>query len=176
MSITNAIRHEYLITSACFIEKNGLIAGHGYIVKDFVVGRDSSGEEVKLIKVKNPYKLIGDPSLQGSSHGIWTGQFSAFDTASWTPDLKWLTRFDSLKTGEFFMTVEDFKDSFKYYTITYLHQGYKNSFIEKRQAINQRVYKFNFTITDEDYNQLSVNQDKNTNFNHRGSLVDVQDV
>lgn len=50
------------------------------------------------------------------------------------------------------MTAEDFKDSFKYYTITYLHGGYKNSFIEKRQAVNQRVYKFNFTISDEDYN------------------------
>jgi hypothetical protein len=64
MSITNAIRHEYLITSACFIEKTGLIAGHGYIVKDFIVGKDSSGEEVKLVKVKNPYKLIGDQSLK----------------------------------------------------------------------------------------------------------------
>lgn len=73
MSITNALRHEYIITSACFIEKTGLIAGHGYIVKDFVVGKDSTGEEVKLIKVKNPYKLIGDPSFQGSGHGIWTG-------------------------------------------------------------------------------------------------------
>ena len=94
MSITNALRHEYLITSACFIEKNGLIAGHGYIVKDFVVGKDSSGEEVKLVKVKHPYKLIGDPSLHGSSHGIWTGQFSIFDTVSWTNDLKWFTRFN----------------------------------------------------------------------------------
>ena len=26
--------------------------------------------------------------------------------------------------------------------------------IEKRQAVNQRVYKFNFTISDEDYNSL----------------------
>jgi len=52
------------------------------------------------------------------------------------------------------MTAEDFKDSFKYYTITYLHVGYKNSFIEKRQAVNQRVYKFNFTISDDDYNSL----------------------
>jgi hypothetical protein len=154
MSLTNAIRNEYLVTSACFIEKNGLIAGHGYIVKDFIVGRDSSGDEVKLVKVKNPYKLIGDPSLKGSSHGIWTGQFSNQDTTSWTPELKKLTKYDALRTGEFFMTAEDFKDSFKYYTIAYLHVGYKNSFIEKRQAVNQRVYKFNFTISDEDYNSL----------------------
>lgn len=55
------------------------------------------------------------------------------------------------------MTAEDFKDSFKYYTITYMHQGYKHSFLEKRQAISQRVYKFNFTIIDDDFNQLAVN-------------------
>ena len=60
MSVTNGIRNEYLITTACFVEKNGLIAGHGYVVKDFIVGKDSTGDEVKLIKVKNPYKLIGD--------------------------------------------------------------------------------------------------------------------
>ena len=52
------------------------------------------------------------------------------------------------------MTIEDFKDSFKYYTITYLHVGYKTSFIEKRSAISQRLYKFNFTIEEDDYNQL----------------------
>lgn len=154
MGLTNAIRNEYMVTSACFIEKNGLIAGHGYIVKDFVVGKDSSGEEVKLVKVKNPYKLIGDPALQGSSHGIWTGQFSAQDTTSWTPELKKQTKYESLRTGEFFMTAEDFKDSFKYYTIAYLKVGYKNSFIEKRQAVNQRVYKFNFTINEEDFNSM----------------------
>lgn len=157
MSITNAIRHEYLITTACFIEKNGLIAGHGYIVKDFIVGKDSSGDEVKLVKVKNPYKAIGDQSLKATSHGAWLGQYSSSDTTSWTPELKKLTRFDSLKTGEFFMTAEDFKDSFKYYTITYMHIAYKHSFIEKRQAISQRVYKFNFTISDDDYNSLPLN-------------------
>lgn len=136
MSVTNAIRHEYLVTTACFIEKNGLIAGHGYVVKDFIVGKDASGDEVKLIKVKNPYKPIGDQTLKGTSHGAWTGQFSSLDTTSWTPELKKLTKFDGLKTGEFYMTAEDFKDSFKYYTITYMHIAYKHSFIEKREAIS----------------------------------------
>ena len=32
MSITNAILNNYIVTSACFIEKKGLIAGNGYIV------------------------------------------------------------------------------------------------------------------------------------------------
>lgn len=177
MSLTNAIRNEYLITTACFIEKNGLIAGHGYIVKDFVVGKDSSGEDVKLVKMKNPYKLIGDPSMTGSSHGIWTGQFSAQDTTSWTPELRKQAQYDYLKTGEFFMTAEDFKDSFKYYTIAYLHVGYKNSFIEKRQAVNQRVYKFNFTINEEDYNSLPLTAlAEEGSAAESGELADAQNV
>lgn len=48
------------------------------------------------------------------------------------------------------MPVEDFKDAFKHYTITYLHDDYHNSFIEKRNAVNRKNYRFNFTISDDD--------------------------
>lgn len=50
------------------------------------------------------------------------------------------------------MTIEDFKDSFKYFTIAYLQGGWKNSFIEKRASVSSRLYKFNFTISEKDYN------------------------
>lgn len=53
------------------------------------------------------------------------------------------------------MTIEDFKQGFKYYTITYLHDGWKNSFIEKRSVVNRRLYKFNFTISEDDFNSGS---------------------
>lgn len=33
-----------------------------------------------------------------------------------------------------------------------MHVGWKTSFIEKRSSVNRRLYKFNFTITEEDYN------------------------
>ena len=48
------------------------------------------------------------------------------------------------------MSLEDFKDAFKKFTIVYLNKDWKNSFIEKRNAINKRVYRFNFTVTDND--------------------------
>ena len=51
-----------------------------------------------------------------------------------------------LKPGEFYMTLDDFKQAFKYYTITYLKKDFKNSFIEKRSSVNRRLYKFNFSI------------------------------
>ena len=53
------------------------------------------------------------------------------------------------------MDIEDFKDSFKYYTIAYLRQGWKTSFLEKRASVNQRLYKFNFTITEKDYDRVN---------------------
>ena len=48
------------------------------------------------------------------------------------------------------MSVDDFKDAFKHYTVTYIHDNYHNSFVEKRQALSKKNYRFNFTITDED--------------------------
>ena len=53
------------------------------------------------------------------------------------------------------MSVEDFKDAFKHYSVVYLHDDWNNSFIEKRQAINRKNYRFNFTITDEDAGNVS---------------------
>lgn len=49
------------------------------------------------------------------------------------------------------MSVEDFRNGFKYYTITYMHETWRNSFIEKRSSVNKRLYKFNFTISEDDY-------------------------
>lgn len=40
--------------------------------------------------------------------------------------------YDKLKEGEFLMSVDDFKDAFKHYTVTYIHDNYNNSFVEKR--------------------------------------------
>jgi len=63
-----------LVTAACFIDNNGLVGGNGYIVKSFI----KSGDQ-RLVKVKNPWKTIGDPSYKESSHGDWTGKFSKQD-------------------------------------------------------------------------------------------------
>lgn len=48
------------------------------------------------------------------------------------------------------MDVEDFKDTFKYYTATFYDPNMHNSFIEKRNASNKKVYKFNFEIKDQE--------------------------
>jgi hypothetical protein len=48
------------------------------------------------------------------------------------------------------MSVEEYRDSFKEFTVVQINKGYKNSFMEKRNAVNKKTYRFNFTITDSD--------------------------
>lgn len=55
-----------------------------------------------------------------------------------------------MQDSEFYIAVEEFKDVFKHYTVIYLEKTYKNSFVEKRNAVNKKTYRFNFTISDED--------------------------
>jgi hypothetical protein len=57
---------------------------------------------------------------------------------------------DHLKPDEFLMDVADFKEAFPVYTVTYLHDEWHNSFIEKRNAVNRKNYRFNFTISEDD--------------------------
>jgi hypothetical protein len=54
-----------------------------------------------------------------------------------------------LQDGEFYIAVEEFKDVFKLYTVIYLDKTHKNSFVEKRNAVNKKTYRFNFTISEE---------------------------
>ena len=75
--LTNALASNYLVTAACFIDNNGLVGGNGYIVKGFI---NAGGRQ--LIKVKNPWKTIGDINYKDSSHGDWTGRFSKDDPAT----------------------------------------------------------------------------------------------
>jgi hypothetical protein len=73
---------------------------------------------------------VGDSN---SSHGDFTGR----------------PRYNRVSDpGEFYMTLDDFKNGFKYYTVTYFHDDWQNSFIEKRSSVGGRLYKFNFTVGD----------------------------
>lgn len=83
MSVTNGLDNNFMITTACFNEWNGLVAGQGYIVKGYIKLQGPEKNEIRLVKVKNPWKLIGDPTLSGKSHGDWKGKFST-NSKSWS--------------------------------------------------------------------------------------------
>jgi hypothetical protein len=97
--------------------------------------------------VKNPWKRCADGCKDGQKE--YTGRYNNKDRA-WTEALKQQAGFEKLRAGEFFMLVEDFKQAFKRYTITRLKRDWKNSFVEKRNALNKKTYRFNFTIADDD--------------------------
>jgi hypothetical protein len=119
-----------MVTAACFVDWKGLISGNGYIVKSIEKSHftDQFGEPIDLILIKNVFRSVGDSN---SSHGDFTGR----------------PKFNRNQSpGEFYMTIDDFKQGFKYYTITYYHDDWQNSFIEKRSSVGGRLYKFNFTV------------------------------
>ena len=70
-----------MVTAACYNEWNGLVAGHGYIVRNVYSMKRSDGTETHLIKMRNPFKM---PEGQQP----WTGRFAFQDSHGWTEELK----------------------------------------------------------------------------------------
>ena len=147
-SLALNLRKQHIITAACFNEFQGLQPGQGVIVKSFHKYTYPDGTVLRLLKVKNPWKRCLDGCKDGQ-RSEYTGRFNNKDSL-WTDDLKQEAGFEKLRVGEFFMLVEDFKQAFKRYTITRMKRDWKNSFVEKRNALNKKTYRFNFTIADED--------------------------
>jgi len=98
--------------------------------------------------MKNPFKKSENTASGKLPNSDWNGKFSHNDKF-WNEANKASAAFDKLEDSEFFMSVEDFRESMKYYTVSYLKTEWKNSFIEKRNAVNKKSYRFNFTITEE---------------------------
>lgn len=97
---------------------------------------------IRLLKLKYPWQ-----SAENSFE--YKGRFGPNDK-SWTDEVKKTVNFDSLDADEFFMTVEAFKYAFKTFMIGHHKESWKPaSFVEKRNAVAKKVYRFNFTITDE---------------------------
>lgn len=120
---------------ANFIDSKGLQAGFGFVVKG---AEEIDG--VKLVKLKSPWREGEDRKKQE-----WTGKYHLQDKF-WQASKAATTAHQAVKDGEFFMQIEDFKNTFKTVTITHLLEGVHNSFVEKRNAINKKIYKFNFQI------------------------------
>jgi hypothetical protein len=99
--------------------------------------------------MRDPWKTTNSFANKPSEKaGEWTGKYSLKDPF-WTKARREGAGVDKLNPGEFFIGVEDFKESFKFYTITHLHDNWQNTFIEKRDAVNKKAYRFNFAITEE---------------------------
>lgn len=103
---------------------------------------------IRLLKVKNPFKKCDDGG-KDCKNSEYKGRFSTKDSL-WTEELKAQAGLDKLKPGEFYMLIEDFKQAFKTYTTVHFKRNWMNSFVEKRNALNKKTYRFNFTITNDD--------------------------
>ena len=76
--------------------------------------------------MRDPWKSTSTNSAshtQNSKAGEWTGRYSLKDPF-WTKSRREGAGADKLNPGEFFIAVDDFKESFKFYTITHLHDNW----------------------------------------------------
>jgi hypothetical protein len=129
--LTINLEKQFVVTAANYIDNKGILAGYGFVVTH---AEEVSG--VKLVKLKNPWRDTEERKRQE-----WTGRYSLKDSFWKGANSKLLKK---LELGEFYVHIEDFKNTFKTMTITHLLPTMKNSFVEKRNAINKKVYKFNF--------------------------------
>jgi hypothetical protein len=114
-----------VLTAACYVANNGLQQGYGYIIKGYKEITQVNKVKLRLIKLKSPW-------MKESNKENWTGRYGKKDKFWKLQDYKATAA--ELQEGEFWMAVEDFKDSFKYYSVAYLRSGWSNSFVEKRNA------------------------------------------
>lgn len=130
-----------MITASCFNDYQGIQAGSGLIVKGFYSLRRADGSMIRLLKLKYPWK-------SAENNFEYKGRFGKNDE-SWTDEVKKAVNYDQLDENEFFMTVAAFKYAFKSFMVGHHKQDWKPaSFVEKRNAVAKKVYRFNFTITD----------------------------
>lgn len=138
------LKKDHVITASCFIEYQGIPAGQGVVVKGYHSVKRADGSTLRLLKLRYPWKRSAE-----QAPFEYTGKYNLKDKL-WTPELKEKVNFAKLAKDEFFMPIDSFKVAFKSYTICYLKRSWRNTFVEKRNAVNKRVYRFNFTITEQD--------------------------
>jgi len=73
-SLSQNLRANFVLTTACFVEYNGIQPGQGYIVKDFVKVKNDDGTILRLIKMKNPWK-----QSDSGPKSVYTGKYSKSD-------------------------------------------------------------------------------------------------
>ena len=135
--IENSFKKNYVLTSGTYNAAyglKGLVPGHDYtLVNAFNI--DDDGENIKLVKLKNPY---GDSEF--------TGDWSDYSD-KWTPELKEKCDFNSEndEDGIFHMSYDDFLKYFEVIHIAKLEPNYKTSYckINKNNSIKCQIIRLN---------------------------------
>ncbi|RSL81992.1 hypothetical protein CEP52_017069 [Fusarium oligoseptatum] len=88
--------------------RNGLILGHDYSVLEATEVEDELGNEISLVKIRNPW---GERCASG--HGEWNGPWSD-GSEEWTPFMMEKLRHKFSDNGTFWMSFHDMLDNFRW--------------------------------------------------------------
>ena len=94
-------------------QANGLANNHAYTILGVKEVTDASGNKIRLVKVRDPYRWLS---------GEYTGDFSD-KSKKWTPDLRKQAGSVIKDDGEFFIPLADYMKSF---AETYINYNTKN--------------------------------------------------
>ena len=104
----------------------GVVSGHAYSLISIHEIKDKNGQQVKLLKLRNPW---------GS--GEWTGAWSD-KSKDWTPELRKAVGSEDKDDGAFFIELNDYLSNYAWTSICvendntkYVHSSLYHSFGER---------------------------------------------
>jgi len=92
--LSHADKEKWVITTACFKKRNGLVAGHAYTVIGVATVEDANGKKHRLVKARNPWGAEG-------YNGDWSDK-----SKLWTPALREQVGSKVANDGVFWLPVE----------------------------------------------------------------------
>ena len=98
----------------------GIVPGHAYTLLSAAKVKGKDGDEVKLVKLRNPW---------GS--GEWTGDWSD-ESDLWTPELKKKLGLTTADDGIFWMEYSEFKEIFERWNVNKILDNAQFSYIEMK--------------------------------------------
>ncbi len=139
-------------------ESTGIVAGHAYTIISVyeIHGR-------RLLKMRNPW-----------GRGEWKGDFCDSSTL-WTQSLKTIVGWEEADDGVFFMTLKDFKNHFRTYTVHHYQDSWQYSYLEQKSGPKHaNYYKFSvnkpcevfFRIHQEHSRSKSLSKQDRSNFKY----------
>jgi len=121
---------------------DGIISGHAYSVVSIHEFVTNENEQVRLLKLRNPW-----------GHGEWTGDWSD-ESAKWTPELRKLVGSKVADDGFFFIPVQDYWEEYCMTSVCaeqddkkYFHSQALHNFNENEEGEHQVFFKFTFALS-----------------------------
>jgi len=134
-TLKSADANKYVLTAASMDGLYGLAKGHAYSLLGVYEIKSGSTVVERLVMMRNPWK-------SETYNGPWKDSDS-----KWTTSYKSQVPYKYGNDGRFFIPLSNFKQAFKYFTVTYYKDDYSVSYYEQKNFRLSTTYNYEFTIS-----------------------------